>query len=109
MTGSNKSEKFVPDAEGLPVIINGKAYPDIRRNPLDDIAVTSFALGILLGIFVGLLTFTQFRNFNVYIIALSIFHFLEFYVTAKVNPGKVNSDSFLLNNGIGYQIGRAHV
>lgn len=102
MTGSNKSEKFVPDAEGLPVIINGKAYPDIRRNPLDDIAVTSFALGILLGIFVGLLTFTQFRNFNVYIIALSLFHFLEFYVTAKVNPGKVNSDSFLLNNGIGY-------
>lgn len=88
--------------DDLPIIIDGKAYPDIRRNPLDSISLTSFGLGILLGIFVGLLHYNRFKNFNIYIIALSLFHFLEFYVTAKVNPGKVHSESFLLNNGIGY-------
>nr|CAO98869.1 farnesyl cysteine-carboxyl methyltransferase [Nakaseomyces delphensis] len=96
------TKNYDSDGEDLPIIIDGKAYPDIRKNPLDSISITSFGLGILLGIFIGVLHYNKFKNFNLYIIALSLFHFLEFYVTAKVNPGKVHSESFLLNNGVGY-------
>lgn len=34
--------------------------------------------------------------------SLSIFHFLEYYITARFNPLKVNSQSFLINNGMEY-------
>lgn len=77
-------------------------YPDIRRNPLHEVTMTSYILGILLGIFVGLFPQIRFKNFNLFIIALSLFHFLEYYITAKYNPLKVHSESFLLNNGKSY-------
>ncbi|KAL3232152.1 Protein-S-isoprenylcysteine O-methyltransferase [Nakaseomyces bracarensis] len=101
-SSSSPTPSYESDADDLPIVIDGKAYPDIRKNPLDSIALTSFGLGILLGTFVGLLCYNGFKNFNIYIIALSLFHFLEFYITSRVNPGKVHSESFLLNNGIGY-------
>ncbi|KAK7203640.1 protein-s-isoprenylcysteine O-methyltransferase [Myxozyma melibiosi] len=42
-----------------------------------------------------------------YISALSAFHFLEYYITARYNPAKVNIDSFLVRNGRSYVF--AHV
>lgn len=38
----------------------------------------------------------------VYGVSLSIFHFLEYYTTAKYNPSKVTPTSFLLKNGSMY-------
>lgn len=77
-------------------------YPDIKTNLPHEIAETSFGLGILLGIALGSVPFLTFKPFNIYIMALTLFHFLEYYITAKYNPRKVNSQSFLLNNGIEY-------
>lgn len=93
--------------EDIAVIIDGKPYPQITKNPLDEISLTSYILGILLGTFLGLAPYLNFKNFNLYIIALSTFHFLEFYITARYNPGKVHSESFLINNGKGYVLAHA--
>lgn len=82
-------------------------YPDIRKNIPYEVAETSFGLGILLGVALGSIPFLHFKPFNLYIISLALFHFLEYYITAKYNPKKVNSQSFLLNNGIEYTM--AHV
>ncbi|CCK69548.1 protein-S-isoprenylcysteine carboxyl O-methyltransferase KNAG_0C04460 [Huiozyma naganishii CBS 8797] len=76
--------------------------PDITLNPPHEIAKISFGLGILLGCSLGFLFTLQFKSFNIYIISLATFHFLEYYVTAKYNPKKVHADSFLLKNGIEY-------
>lgn len=86
----------------LPILIEGKEYPNIVRNPLHEITRTSFCLGILFGISLGLLPYLYFKPFHLYVMALSLFHFLEYYITAKYNPGKVHSESFLLNNGSEY-------
>lgn len=79
-------------------------YPDIKTNLPHEVTETSFGLGILLGVALGSLPFMHFKPFNIYIIALATFHFLEYYITAKYNPKKVNSQSFLINNGIEYTI-----
>ncbi|KAN0063286.1 farnesyl cysteine-carboxyl methyltransferase [Thecaphora frezii] len=44
---------------------------------------------------------------HIYLLAWSLFHLLEFVITAAYNPTRLYSDSFLLNNGIAYHI--AHV
>ncbi|QID83729.1 farnesyl cysteine-carboxyl methyltransferase [Saccharomyces pastorianus] len=85
-----------------PDVDDEREYPDIKRNSLHEVTKTSYTLGIMLGVFVGLLPQARFKNFNLYIIALSLFHFLEYYITAKYNPLKVHSESFLLNNGKSY-------
>lgn len=79
-------------------------YPDITTNRPHEITSTSFGLGILFGVALGSMPFLYFKPFNLYIIALALFHFLEYYITAKYNPKKVNSQSFLLNNGIEYTV-----
>ncbi|SCU85930.1 LAME_0D03642g1_1 [Lachancea meyersii CBS 8951] len=89
------------------VIIKGKVYPYIEKNPLDEISLIGFALGGAVGILMGLLPYTNFKNINIYLIAVSIFHFLEFYVTARFNPGKVTKDSYLFNNGKAYLFSHA--
>lgn len=76
--------------------------PNIESNLPHEITLTAFTLGILFGVSLGTIPFTQFKPFNLYIVALSIFHFLEYYITAKFNPLKVNSQSFLINNGMEY-------
>lgn len=81
-----------------------KVYADIKKNPLDQISTTSLGLGIVLGTFLGTLVIVKLKNFNLYIICLCIFHFLEYYITAKYDPAKVSVDSFLLNNGAAYLI-----
>lgn len=91
------------ESEGdIPLVIDGKLYPYITKNSLDYISLTSYGLGILLGISVALIPQLTFNNISGYIISLSVFHFLEFFTTAKFNPGKVSSESFLINNGRGY-------
>ncbi|CCH58474.1 hypothetical protein TBLA_0A06820 [Henningerozyma blattae CBS 6284] len=77
-------------------------YPDIKKNSLTTISFTSYALGAIFGLFIGLLPLIRFKTFNIYLISLSVFHFLEFYITAKYNPLKVHEQSFLINNGIEY-------
>ena len=86
-----------------PIVIDDKLYADITQNEPHTISLTSFILGIVLGIFIGLFPTLKFKSINFYIIALTLFHFLEYYITAKYNPGKVHSDSFLLfGNGKEY-------
>lgn len=90
------------DVGDVGVIIKGQVYPYIEKNPLDSISLTGFLLGGTVGLSIGLLPHSFFKNFNIYLVAVSVFHFLEFYTTAKYNPGKVTSDSFLFNNGKAY-------
>ncbi|SCU88811.1 LANO_0D03136g1_1 [Lachancea nothofagi CBS 11611] len=84
------------------VIIKDKVYPYVQKNPLDVISLTGFYLGAVVGLSLGLLPFTFFKNFNLYLLAVAVFHFLEFYITARYNPGKVTSESYLFNNGRAY-------
>ncbi|SMN19632.1 similar to Saccharomyces cerevisiae YDR410C STE14 Farnesyl cysteine-carboxyl methyltransferase [Maudiozyma saulgeensis] len=86
-----------------PINIDDKPCADITKNEPDLISLTSFLLGIVFGLFVGLIPTLKFKGINFYIIALTLFHFLEYYITAKYNPRKVHSDSFLLfGNGKEY-------
>lgn len=88
------------------------------------IAITAFPLGILFGLvlprtlsfFLGKLgtsassattAWYAHPQLSIYLLAWSIFHMLEFTVTASYNPTRLFSDSFLLNNGIHYHI--AHI
>lgn len=88
-------------------MIDGAVYPDIVKNPLDEISCTSYVLGILFGASVALLPIARFWNFNLYVAALCAFHFLEFYITARYNPGKVEVGSFVLRNGKSYFLAQA--
>ncbi|KAA8917501.1 hypothetical protein TRICI_000367 [Trichomonascus ciferrii] len=47
---------------------------------------------------------TNFVKLPLYVICLVVFHFLEFYITAKYNPSRASADSFLLNNGVAYNV-----
>jgi len=71
------------------------------------IAVISASLGFIAGISsccVWFLGKSGFIQLPLFIFALSTFHFLEYWVTAKYNPLKASSDSFLLTNGQAYNI-----
>lgn len=112
LNATRENKLFTPivmstTSEDETIIIEGRVHPDISKNSLTTICTTSYALGITLGLFIGLIPYLSFKPFNLYIIALSIFHFLEFYITAKYNPGKVHDQSFLINNGKGYLIAHA--
>lgn len=98
----------------LPEKSNYVVRGDIPNTPLA-VSLISVSLG---GIAVSSLLFTIFSSlgwieFNgwgswarpqwgVYLAALSIFHLLEFWVTAGWNADKLSVDAFLLNNGIHY-------
>lgn len=88
-------------------IVTSELRNFVLANPLDEIALTSSLLGVLLGVSVAVLPFIQFKSVCLYLISLSLFHFLEFYITARFNGSKVNKDSFLINNGITYIL--AHI
>ncbi|CEP62872.1 protein-S-isoprenylcysteine carboxyl O-methyltransferase LALA0_S06e05798g [Lachancea lanzarotensis] len=90
------------ETSDLGVVIKGKVYPHIEKNPLDEISLAGFCLGTFVGISSALVPYSHFVNINLYLIAIGLFHFLEFYVTARFNPGKVTKDSFLFNNGRAY-------
>lgn len=98
----HNTDSSIAHEDDTGILIDNEIHPRIEENPLHEIAGTAFGLGILLGGSFGLLPYITFKNFNLYLIALALFHFLEFYTTARFNPGKVTSQSFLLNNGRGY-------
>ncbi|CAD6891657.1 unnamed protein product [Tilletia controversa] len=43
-------------------------------------------------------------QFGIYLGSWAIFHMLEFVITARYNPTRLYTDSFLLQNGVGYHI-----
>ncbi|QLL30713.1 hypothetical protein HG536_0A05280 [Torulaspora globosa] len=90
------------EQNGRRVAGTSTGYADIRKNPLYEVSRTAFGLGVVLGIFLGSLALVRLKNFHLYIVFLCLFHFLEYYITARYNPTKVNVDSFLLNNGVEY-------
>lgn len=77
-------------------------YPDVRVNRPHRIALIAFLLGSVMGLFIGLIKFVHLKAFDSYMVALTLFHFLEYYTTAKYNPGQSTEDSFLLSNGVEY-------
>jgi protein-S-isoprenylcysteine O-methyltransferase len=77
---------------------------DITKNPLDEVVTTAFGLGMLFGLGFVTAVFVQLKTCALYLMALALFHFLEYWVTAKYNPTKVHSESFIINNGSAYTL-----
>ncbi|ODQ81828.1 hypothetical protein BABINDRAFT_160060 [Babjeviella inositovora NRRL Y-12698] len=83
-------------------------HPDIRENPLDEVSLTAAILGLVCGVSITLLPYFRFKTLNLYLGFLAVFHFLEYYVTARYNADKVVADSFLLySNGLAYTAAHA--
>jgi protein-S-isoprenylcysteine O-methyltransferase len=83
-----------------------KPNPDL--NSLPKISATSYALGIFAGISATLvfhpyITSIHARALPTYAVFISLFHFLEYYITATYQPARVTDDSFVLDNP-GYKI-----
>lgn len=81
--------------------------PDIRKNMPQEIAAQAAFLGVIFGIAITLLPLVKFINLPTYMAALAVFHFLEYWITAKYNPSKVSSDSFLINHSGAYTAAHA--
>ncbi|KAF2862383.1 ICMT-domain-containing protein [Piedraia hortae CBS 480.64] len=78
-------------------------YPGGTRS-LTSIAVQSFCLGLCFGISLTTVVFhTQIWRLPTFLSLLCVFHFLEFFNTARYNTIAVKASSFLLfSNGIAY-------
>lgn len=75
------------------------------NNPLPDVSLTAFILGIILGISLPLtFIFNKFFQFPLYISIVCLFHFLEYFITASWQSDKVSIDSYVINNGATYLI-----
>jgi len=74
-----------------------------NTNEPHQVALFSFLLGI---VFCGSLAsawhFSSTPQGWIYITFLSLFHFLEYYITAKYKADTVTIDAFLFNNGLNY-------
>ena len=79
-----------------------KAQPDITQNDLSEISLTALILGIVIGLLVTNIYNFKFIGLPLNLISLCIFHFLEFYITAKYNPTQVTTNSYILRNGNEY-------
>ncbi|EPZ32232.1 farnesyl cysteine carboxyl-methyltransferase [Rozella allomycis CSF55] len=66
------------------------------------IAVTNVLLGIVITISILSIVYLPFKTFALYILAMSIFHFLEYFITAIYKPEDAHFDSFLLNHSRAY-------
>lgn len=85
----------------------------------DSITIRAALLGAVAGAGVTYSTVSSYPQLPLFLAFLSIFHILEFWVTAAYNPGKATIDStygndlqalmteFILSNGKGYQIAHA--
>lgn len=100
----------------------GKKNITFSDNGIGKIGTTGFILGIICGIHfgylsIGLIYYTFIINDNnndwliipllqwfTYITFLSLFHFLEFFVTAYCQPLKVNYNSYIVNHSKDYTI-----
>lgn len=92
----------VPDA-AFEVVTPYKPNPSL--NSLPKISKLSYLLGIASGISltITLQNWHSFPAFPIYVLFISVFHFLEFYITASYQPGRVTDDSFVLDNP-GYHV-----
>ncbi|XBW36580.1 hypothetical protein QEN19_002155 [Hanseniaspora menglaensis] len=79
-------------------------HPDIKQNDLPEISLTALILGLILGIFITLVKKFKFIGLPLNIIFLCLFHFLEFYITAKYNPTQVTTNSYIIRNGNEYTV-----
>ena len=84
---------------------------DPTRNPstlfLYTFALTvSLTVSTLLTVYLSLMstTFAPFWPLPFFLAALSLFHLLEYAVTATYNPSQASTTAFLLNNGKAYNI-----
>ena len=96
----------------------GKKNISFAQNGIGKIGTTGFLLGLICGIHIGfllgLILYLFINECNniiitllqwcIYIIHLSLFHFLEFFVTAYCQPLKVNYDSYIVNHSKDYTI-----
>lgn len=78
--------------------------PDITKNDLPEISLTALVLGLIAGICISNIHRFKFIGLPLNIISLCVFHFLEFYITAKHNPLQVTTNSYILRNGSEYTI-----
>lgn len=76
--------------------------PDIAENDLAEISLTALILGLIIGLLITNIRKFKFIGLPLNMICLCIFHFLEFYITAKYNPAQVTTNSYILKNGNTY-------
>ncbi|KAK9458550.1 Isoprenylcysteine carboxyl methyltransferase family-domain-containing protein [Lipomyces oligophaga] len=74
----------------------------------DKVALYSALLGLFAGINAVLgPAVLKYWQLPTYFACLALFHFLEYYITARYNPTKVSLDSFLFRNGNSYFLAHA--
>ncbi|ORX89520.1 farnesyl cysteine-carboxyl methyltransferase, mediates the carboxyl methylation step during C-termin [Basidiobolus meristosporus CBS 931.73] len=69
-----------------------------------NISLYGFFLGCLFTFGLGILCLTDFWQIGGYILCLSIFHHLEYLLTALYKPENLQLDSYLLNHSTAYTI-----
>ncbi|KAF3913664.1 hypothetical protein ABW21_db0208938 [Orbilia brochopaga] len=84
------------------IFLPGEAYA------LDGIALRAQLLGVTTGFAVAGAVALYLRDsvyhVSLFVVCLSVFHFLEFYITARYNTRRANIGSFLFRNGREYNI-----
>eukprot|EP01100_Stratorugosa_tubuloviscum_P013221 TRINITY_DN6509_c3_g1_i1.p1 TRINITY_DN6509_c3_g1~~TRINITY_DN6509_c3_g1_i1.p1 ORF type:complete len:254 (-),score=94.22 TRINITY_DN6509_c3_g1_i1:111-872(-) len=69
------------------------------------IALNGVVIGILFGLGIGLLFFSnRFFDLGIFLIFLSNFHFIEFLFAATYHPNTVSVDSFMFNHSTSFSI-----
>ncbi|KAG5365529.1 Protein-S-isoprenylcysteine O-methyltransferase [Yarrowia sp. C11] len=76
-------------------------------NPLDWVALSAMLLGLVMGSCFLAAWYVDFYQLPLYLASLALFHFLEYYITARYNTPKVSYESYLFRNGTAYHV--AHV
>lgn len=73
------------------------------------VVATSCILGLVIGTGATLAACGPWTAWQIplFVSCLALFHFLEYFVTAKYNPDQVSYDSFLFNNGWQYNAAQA--
>ena len=100
---------MIPVPNDIPRAIDPSNLPGGKRS-LSGISLRSFLLGLVLGVSTSLTIFLWWSSNSLwrasfFLASLSLFHFLEFYVTACYNPRKASISAFLLTqNGAAYNI-----
>ncbi|KAG5365828.1 Protein-S-isoprenylcysteine O-methyltransferase [Yarrowia sp. B02] len=77
------------------------------ENPLDWVALAAMLLGVVMGACFLTAFFVESYQLPLYLGSLALFHFLEYYITARYNTPKVSYESYLFRNGAAYHV--AHV
>eukprot|EP01096_Ripella_sp_DP13-Kostka_P014258 TRINITY_DN6386_c0_g1_i2.p3 TRINITY_DN6386_c0_g1~~TRINITY_DN6386_c0_g1_i2.p3 ORF type:complete len:269 (-),score=142.04 TRINITY_DN6386_c0_g1_i2:31-837(-) len=79
--------------------------PEFDKRGHGTAALQAFFLGSTFGIGIGLYALSEnYNGFGLYAVLLSLFHFLEYVLTAINNPSKLSGHSFLINHGTEYSI-----